>query len=106
MGIRTGGTPLIAQLEAGSEGIVKAPGAGAAVVAPPAASSSAVSGSAASVEPASTPPLGGGVSVAGAGGGVSASPSLTVPPGSVQDGGASRVAPGVGSGAAVTASAF
>src|SRR5690349_8566286 len=103
MGIRTGGTPLIAQLEAGSEGIVKAPGAGEAGVAPPSVSSSEASPSAVSVAPASTPPLGGGVSVAGAGGGVRASPSLTVLPGSVQVDGASRLAPCVGSGAAGTA---
>src|SRR5690349_12993537 len=70
-GIRTGGTPLIAQLEAGSEGIAKVP-AGGAAVAPTGVSASLLSGCEPPVPdfslPALTPPVGGGVCVAGGGG--------------------------------------
>src|SRR3954447_12914064 len=75
IGISTGGTPLIAQLEAGSEGIAKVPGLGAGL-APAGVSVSAPP--APLPLPAPTPPLGGGVWVAGGGGGTSVAPCLTV----------------------------
>src|SRR3954447_21644901 len=86
IGISTGGTPLIAQLEDGSEGIAKVPGVGA-LVAP---TSVSVSTPPAVAElpfplPALTPPLGGGVWVAGGSGGTSVAPCLT--PGSCCGGG-------------------